>query len=170
MAAMRKFASMAHSDDELFDMAKARAGINDSDIPEYPPGLRFTVRECCFERLGIDGAVQPGATVKFAAMARATSVNRRTDGCRIEAQIDMLSLDEGQFAELEEGMQPSICLNENDHERLDLDDDAEKGDLLHIIGSARVDSTDDPSWGDKSVTFQITDATVESESQESRDV
>lgn len=164
MAALRKMASLAHDDEQLYDMAKARAGISD-DLPEYPPGLRFTIQECCFEMLGID-TVESGATVKFAAFARATSVNRRTDGCRIEAQIDMLALDDGQFADLMEGMQPSICLNESDHERLDLDEDVAKGDMLHLIGTLEVVSTDDPSWGDKSVTFQITHAMVEDEDQE----
>lgn len=160
MAALRKFTSLAHDDEQLWDMAKARAGLGGDDLPEYPPGLRFTVRECCFERLGIDGTVQPGATVKFAAMARATSVNRRTDGCRVEAEIDMLALDDGEFADLEEGMRPSICLNEADHERLDIEDTAERGDLLHLQGTVRVESTDDPSWGDKSITFQILEGMV----------
>jgi hypothetical protein len=168
MAGMRRFASMAHSDDELFDMAKARAGISNDDVPEYPPGMRFTIHEADFEALGI-GDVQPGANVRFAAFARATSVNRRTDGCRIEAQIEMLSLDEGEFVDLEEEMRPSICLNEHDHERLDLDEEAQRGDMLHLIGTARVESTDDNRYMGRSVSLQIIEADVEDEDQEGED-
>lgn len=159
---------MAHDDDQLYDMAKARAGIDDSDLPEYPSGLRFTVMECCFERLGID-TMEPGATVKFAAMARATSVNQRIDGCRIEAEIDMLSLDGGQLAELDEGARPSISLDENDHARLDIEQGCERGDMLHLMGEARVEAVDDNRWMGRSVTLQITAADVESEDGEAND-
>jgi hypothetical protein len=165
MRAMRSMRSMAHSDDELYDMAKARAGLGNDDLPEFPLGLRFTVREPSFETLGIDDAL-PGAAVKFAALARATNVSRRTDGCRIEAEIDMLALDGGKMAELDDTARPSICLDENDHDRLDLDEDCERGDMLHLIGMARVESVDDTEYGGKAVTLQITHASVENEDME----
>ena len=149
-------------------MAKARAGGSTDDLPDYPPGMQFTIRECCFEALGIDD-VRPGAAVKFAALARVTSCNLRTDGCRVELEIDMLKLDDGDFAELDEMARPSICLDENDHERLDLDEGCEVGDLLHLIGHARVVSTDDNRYIGRSVCLQIQEAVVENEDAESED-
>ena len=130
--------------------------------------MRFTIRECCFERLGIDD-VKPGATVKFAAMCRVTSCNLRTDGCRVELEMIMLKLGDGEFAELDEMERPSICLDENDHDRLDLDEDCSVGDLLHLVGEARVVAVDDNRYMGGSVSLQVEQATVESEDAESED-
>ena len=170
MAEFRDLASMALSDDELYDMTKARTGDARPDLPEYPPGMCFTVREGAFARLGIGDEAKPGATVKFAAFARVTSVNLRTDGCRIELELMLLKLDDGEFVELDEGERPSICLNENDHERLDLDEaTAERGHILHLIGDARVMSADDTTYGGRSVSLQIEECAIEDEDQEGAD-
>jgi hypothetical protein len=162
---------MALNDDQLYDMARARAGsaVDAGDLPDYPPGMRFTIRECCFERLGIEDA-KPGATVKFAAFARVTSCNLRTDGCRVELEIDMLKLGDGEFAELDEMGRPSICLDEHDHDRLDLDPDCETGDVLHLMGQARVMAVDDNRFMGRSVTLQCEEGlVVEDEDRESDD-
>jgi hypothetical protein len=169
VADFHEYRSMKLNDDQLFDMDKARrAGpiTPTDDLPEYPPGMRFTIRECCYEALGID-QVKPGSTVKFAALCRVTSCNHRTDGCRIELEIDMLQLGDGELAELDEMARPSICLDENDHDRLDLDDDCETGDLLHLMGEARVMSVDDNRFMGGSCTLQIEQGFVaENESTE----
>ena len=150
-------------------MAKARHGLGDDDLPEYPPGCKFTVRESSFEALGIEDP-KPGATIEFAAMARVTSTSLEIDGCRIELEIDMLKLGEGEFAELDEGAKPCICLDENDHERLDLDEHtAQKGHLLHLMGEAQVVKVDDNAYMGGSVTLQIMRATVEDEDEEDDD-
>ena len=171
VAQFREFRSLALSDDELHDMAQARAGITtDEDLPEYPPGLRFTIREQSFEDFGIDGA-RPGATVEFAAFARVSSVSLRTDGCRVELELMMVSLDDGEFVELPDQDRPTICLDENDHERLDLEEgSAERGHILHLMGAAEVVSVDDTSYGGKSLVLQITDGmVVEDEDEEAHD-
>lgn len=165
MADFRPLRSMAHDDDQLFDMAKSRAGLGGGDLPEFPPGLCFTVREANFDALGIEKC-DPGDVVKFAAFARATSVSRQVDACRVEAEIDYLSLGDGEMAELDDTMRPSICLDESDHERLDLNEDVSQGDMVHLIGMARVNSVDDTPWGGKSISLQITHASVENESTE----
>lgn len=167
MAMFRELRSMALSDDELHDMATGRSGTDGPDLPDYPPGLCFTVREGAFDALGIEDC-RPGETVQFAAFARVTNVSLRTDGCRVELEIMMLKLDDGDFAELDEGLRPSICLNENDHERLDLDESsAERGHVMHIVGQARVMTVDDQQWTGRSVSLQIIEATVEDEDAES---
>ena len=94
--------------------------------PEYPPGLCFSIPEQHLEDLDIDDAV-PGAVVKFGAMVEATSCHHTEDACRIEASIKMVSIDGGPYVEVDSG--PCICLNENDHEKLDLEQGCERGDL-----------------------------------------
>jgi hypothetical protein len=170
MARFRELNSMALSDEELHDIAKLHSDDARPDLPDYPPGLCFTIQENWFEALGIRDP-KPGATVGFAAFAKVTSVNLRTDGCRIELEFIMLSLDEGEFVELDEGMsRPSICLDENDHDRLDLDEaSAEKGHVLHVMGEARVMAVDDSRYGGKSVRLQIEEAVIEDESAETED-
>jgi hypothetical protein len=170
VAEFHEYHSMALDDDQLYDMAKSRAGVGDDDLPEFPPGMRFTIRECCFEQLGIEDP-KPGATIKFAALCRVTSVNLRTDGCRVELEIDMLKLGDGEFAELDEMARPSICLDENDHERLDVDEaTAESGHILHLMGNARVVSVDDNKYVGRSVTLQCEEGLVaEDEDAESED-
>ena len=168
--AFKKLASMALSEDEQYDWLQRRYGsVRPSDgvddPPDYPDGLCFTVREADFEALGI-GQVKPGEMVRFAAFARCTSCNLRMDGCRIEAEFEMLALGDGKMVDLDEGMRPSICLDENDHDRLDLDEPVEMGDMLHLIGMAQVKSTDDNQWGGKCVSLQIVEASVENEDLE----
>jgi hypothetical protein len=169
VADFHDYRSLALNDDQLLDMVKAREG-HDVDLPNYPPGMRFTIRECCFDRLGI-GEVKPGATIRFAAMAKVISVNLSTDGCRVELEFVMLKLGDGDFAELDEMARPSICLDENDHERLDLDEDtAQTGHLVHIVGEARVVGVDDNRYAGKSVTLQAESGlVVEDESSEDED-
>lgn len=171
--AFRQLKSMALSDDEQLDWLKSRYGgyavpQGREEPPEYPMGLCFTVREENFEALDI-GEVKPGDTVRFAAFARATSVNRRMDGCRVEAEIDFLSLGDSEMVELDEMCRPCLCLDENDHERLDLDEECERGDMLHLIGTAQVKSTDDTQWMGKCLCLQIVEASVENESDEAEE-
>jgi hypothetical protein len=165
---MRRHASMRLSDDEQYDWLKNRlqVGAGDVEPPEYPPGMCFMVSEANFEGLGMEGAA-PDATVRFAAIARATSVNRSRIGCRIECEIDLLSLDGGKMVEMSEAARPAISLDENDHERLDLDSEGcERGDMLHLIGMVRVERTSDSEYGGKYVCFQIIEASVEDEDAE----
>ncbi len=167
MAEFRTLRPMALSDEEQYDWLKARSGTGNDEPPEYSPGLSFTIRETDFDALGVEEC-RPGETVRFAAFLRACSVNQRTDGCRIEAEIDMLALGDGKMVELDDTMRPTLCLDHNDHERLDLDAGCQRGDMLHLIGMARVEAVDDNQYIGRSVCLQITDATVEDEDDEAR--
>jgi hypothetical protein len=165
----KKLASMALSDDEQIDWLKDRGMFGHApaadEPPEYPPGLCFTVREADFENLGISGA-KGGDEVRFAAFARVTSCSHQADSCRVEAEFDMLSLGDGDMVELDQMCRPCICMDENDHERLDLDEECEVGHMLHLIGEARVKSVDDRQWDGKSLTLQIVEMAVEDETEE----
>jgi hypothetical protein len=161
--AFRNLRSMELSDDERFDWLDRRS--EPMEPPDYPPGMCFTVRESDFGALGVEG-VAPGQTVDFAALARATSVSRDMDGCRVEAEIMLLSLGDGEMVELDDMMRPCICLDEGDHERLDLDEECESGDVLHLIGVAQVKSIGDSQWGGKTMCLQIIQACVEDEDRE----
>jgi hypothetical protein len=168
MAGFRSFASMALSDDEQYDWLRARQLGGDQAPPEYPSGMSFMVREDLFEQLDVDDP-RPGDTISFAAMAQCTSVNRTMDGCRMECEIIILKLGDSDFVELPEMCRPCICLDENDHERLDLDEDsAERGHLIHMIGSVRVESTNDTAFGG-CVMLQVIEAACEDESQETEE-
>jgi hypothetical protein len=166
MADFRPLKSMAWDDEDQFDWLRRMGQVGPHmDAPDYPPGLCFTVREADFERLGVD-VCNPGESVKFAAMVRATSVTRNTDGCRIEAEMDFLSLGDGEMVELDDGMRPSISLDENDHERLDIEEDCRTGDLLHLIGTVQVQECSENDFGGRSLRLQITHADVRDETTE----
>jgi hypothetical protein len=165
MADFRPLKSLQLDDEDQYDWLKKQRLGPAIDPPEYPPGMCFTVYEPHFEALGI-GECNPGESVKFAAMVRATSVMRNTEGCRIEAEIDFLSLGDGQLVELADGVRPSISLDENDHERLDIEEDCQRGDLLHLIGTAQIMECSDTEYGGRALRLQITHASVEDESAE----
>ena len=161
-AAFRNLVSTEYDDETKYEKTMPWT----PEPPDYPPGMTFTIREPDFDELGIEDC-RPGETISFAALARCTSCNRSMDGCRMEAEIDFLSLDNGEFVELSDMARPCICLDEDDHERLDLDEDScEKGHMIHLIGTVRVEATNDPSFGDKSVSLTITAASLEDEDEE----
>ncbi len=69
------------------------------DKPDFPYGLRISLTDKEFEKLGIDEqSAEVGGTVHLHAMARITSVNHtQNDGgdkcCRVELQIESLAID-----------------------------------------------------------------------------
>jgi hypothetical protein len=164
MAGFRQHASMAYSDDEILDQMRPSM----PEPREYPGGLSFTISAEDVERCGGEGECRPGDVIDFAMMIQASAVERKIDGCRIEGQIMMLSLGDNPLVEMpDDGMRPCICLLDGDMERLDLDDDAASGDLLHLIGRARVEATNESQYSSgKRATFQIIEASVEDEDQE----
>lgn len=149
----RPSSSMAYDDDEILD--RMMPGL--PDVPDYPVGLRFTISDRVLELCDTDGDCGPGDTIRFALMGEAASVERKIDGCRIEIEIAFLALGEGTLTELDPMDRPCLCLLDTELEKLDLDDAAERGDLIHMCGEARVDATNDPRYGDRTVTLQITD-------------
>jgi hypothetical protein len=154
---------MELDDDDKMDLS-SQFGLSDQDI-DYPPGLRFSVSEPDFEALGVDANVEPKTTTKFMAMATVMTRTREAEDCRVELQVDMLSLGDGPVVDLER--KPPICLTAREIERLDLDQaDAERGTLLHISGIARVIRIDEPrrEWGgEDSVSLQVEQMAIENE-------
>jgi hypothetical protein len=166
MAGFRQpLASVEYSDDEKFDriMDQSKAG---PDQPDYPPGLQFTISR---EDLGkfCEGDCAPGMTLRFAAMGTATSVMRDMDGCRIEVELGEMAGDDGKFVKMDSP--PSVCLCGPEMEKIDLEEDCERGDMLHLIGTARVERTTSHEFGGDMVSLQIIELAVEDESEENRD-
>lgn len=160
--AFHKFASLAHDDDQLYDLAKGMG--KDYEPPEYPSACQFTLSREDLEQAGADMG-DPGETMKFSAMGEVTSIHKDMDGCRIELQLGEFAGEDGKFFDLST---PSyICLCGPELEKMDLDSDCERGDTIHLIGMARLERSSSTEFADQ-VTLQITDLTFEDESTESR--
>jgi hypothetical protein len=162
MAGFHSLQDLELDDDQKFDLKQQmKAGY---EPPDYPMGVRFTVCEPDFEALGID-APRPEQMISFSMIGECMSANRSIGSCRMELEIVFLSLGDGEMCEMT--CRPCLCLDEMVHERLDLDEDsAERGGVLHLIGMARVEETNDPSFGQQSVTLQVVSASCEDEGAE----
>ncbi|MGE5151985.1 MAG: hypothetical protein ACM3II_17860, partial [Rhodospirillaceae bacterium] len=151
--------SMELDDEDKLDLSQR------SFDGDYPPGLRFTVYGCCFDALAIDlDECEQGSTTQFRAMATVQSINVSETDCRVEMQMEMLSLGSGPFADLER--KPFICLHQSDIDKLGLAADCERGDLLDMTGVVRVVEIDKPNpdiGGQDSVVLQIEQMAVENE-------
>jgi hypothetical protein len=163
--------SLEHDDDELYDLGKGMP--EGSEPPDYPPGLSLTLSEDDLERVGCCEG-EPGDTTRFAAMGEVTSVHQSEDEARVELQIGEFAGEDGKFIDLEHP--GHICLTHRELGKMDLDCDCEVGDLIHLIGEARLASIsrmkgfamDGPDSIDM-VTLQITHLAWEDESSESRE-
>lgn len=162
--AMRSFASMAHDENDVLEMRKTFG--DGYGPPEYPGRLQFSLKAEDLAQVGGDGA-EPGHTMRFSAMGEVTSVFRDMDDSRIEIEIGAFAGEDGQFIEL--SMPAAICLCEREMMKMDLDDDAERGDTIHLIGTARVESTSSTVYGGDMVCLQVTELTFEDESAEARE-
>jgi hypothetical protein len=159
--AFRQMSSMELDDDEKID----RMFGTPEGLPDYPPGLQFTIDKADLGKF-CDGECSPGMTLRFAAMGNATSVYRSVDSVRIEVELREMAGEDGKFVEMDRP--PSICLCGPELEKLDLDEECERGDMIHIIGTARVESLSSPAYGGDMVGLQIVEMCVEDESEESR--
>ena len=155
--------SMEYDDEEKVDRFLG-PGV---ELPDHPPGLCFTMNKDQLEEIS-EGEAEPDAMLHFAAMGTVLSVTKdRKDGTRIELELAEFAGPDGKFEPLENP--PAICLCDGEFDKLDVDDDCKKGDMLHLIGMARVERTNDPQFGEGSATLQITHlAVAENESEESR--
>ena len=161
--ALRQMHSMAHSDDELYDLAKGTSP--DYEPPEYPGGLCMTLAAADLAEAGY-AAGEPGDTCRFSAMGEVTSIFQSADACQIELQIGEFAGEDGKFFDL---TQPGyICLCGPQCEKMDLDTDCERGDTLHLIGTARIESCSSNEYAGETCSLQITELTFENESDESR--
>jgi hypothetical protein len=94
MAQMRQMTNMELDDEEKLETS-APISI---DRPDYPYGLRISLTEKEFEKLGLDHSVaEVGGTVHGHFIGRITSVNqeKREDKtcCRCEIQIEDLDIE-----------------------------------------------------------------------------
>lgn len=163
MTAFHRMVDMEWSDEDKYDHAMA----HEVEPPDYPPGLQFIISRDDLEKFCDASECQPGSSIRFAAMGVATSINRGMGECLIEVELTEMAGEDGQFAPLDNPAAISLCSPEL--ERLDLDEECERGDTIHIIGTARVERTSSPRYGGDSVTLQIVEAAIEDESDENRD-
>ena len=160
--AFRALHSLRHDDDDLYDMSKGMP--EDWDLPEYPGGCCFTIKTSDLEACGAENGT-PGDVMHFSAMACVTSVFKSETGCRIELEVMLFAGEDGKFCELSDP-KPCICLTAPEIEKMDLDADCALGDLIHLMGTARLTSCSSSDWGEV-CTMQITDlAFAEDESNE----
>jgi hypothetical protein len=153
---------MSYSDDELYDRQSP-----EWEPPMHPPGLMFSLAATDLEQAGCDGG-DPGDSCRFSAMGEVTSIFKGTKDCRIEIELQQFAGEDGKFFDLSEPA--SICLCGPELEKMELEADCERGDLIHLIGEARLESQSSTEFGGDRCTLQITHlAAVEDESTESRE-
>lgn len=157
-------ADLAHDDEDLYDMSK---GMPDGyEPPEYPTGCRLGISQEDLEAAGCDGG-EPGDTCRFSAMGEVTAVHKGIDDCRVELQLGEFAGEDGKFIELNEPAY--ICLCERELGKMGLEVDCERGDMLHLIGTVRMESCSSTEWGGEMCSLQIVELSyVEDESTESR--
>jgi hypothetical protein len=152
---------LAYTDDELYDRPSTTF-----EPPEYPPGCIFSLPCSDLEKAGCEGG-EPGETCRFSAMGEVTSVFKGREDCRIEIELTMFAGEDGKFFELSEPA--NICLCGPELEKMELEADCERGDLIHLIGEARLESQSSTEYGGERCQLQITHLDCEDESDESRE-
>lgn len=157
-------ASLQYDDEEMFDQSvKMHGGPEPS---EYPSGCCFSVSESDLEKAGLSDTA-PNDSVRFSAMGVVTSMFNGREDCRVELELTELAGPDGQFADLDNPAH--ICLCGPELEKMGLEADCERGDTIHLIGRARVESRFDSEYAGSVCTLQVTDLKYEDESSESRE-
>jgi hypothetical protein len=160
MAWRNEPASMEYDDDEILDRL-----MPDAEPLTHPPGLIITL-DCDDLEKAAGASGSPGDILRFSAMGDVASVFRGEDGSRIELELCEFAGEDGKFFDL--GRPAYLCLCSSELDKMDLDDDAERGDMIHLIGEARLMSTHDSAFG-RCASLQIERLTYEDESTESRE-
>ncbi len=162
--ALRQLHDLALDDDDLYDMSK---GMPDSwEPPEYPPHLCFSLCAADLKSADAEGA-KPGAVMRFSMMGEVTSIFQGVDDCRVELKVEEFAGEDGKFFDLTEPCH--ICLEDGQLMKMGLEADCERGDTIHLIGEACVQSCSDTEYGGERCSFQITKMGCEDESVESRE-
>jgi hypothetical protein len=153
---------LSHDDEDKYDLEK---GMPEGyDAPDYPQGCCFSVSQADLEKAGMEDG-DPGDTCRFSAMGEVTAIFKGIDNCRIEIQLGEFAGEDGKFFDLE---QPGyICLCERELEKMGLEADCERGDTIHLVGTARMESSSS-EWGGDMCQLQIVELSAEDESTESR--
>ena len=156
---MRQCADMSPDDDRLYDLM---TGMPDGyEPPQYPSGLMFSIPCADLEANG-ETVGDPGSEMRFSAMGEVTSTFHSVDDCRIELELTQFAGESGKFFDL---TSPShICLCGPELEKMDLDEDAERGDTIHLIGDACLVSKSSTEYAGDVATFQVVRLTFEDES------
>lgn len=153
--------SIEYNDSEKYDRA---VGV-ERNAPDYPPGMCFGIPMADLEKAGAEGG-DPDDTMHFAAMGEVTNTMRDREGCRIEVELTQFAGEDGKFFELSRPCH--ICFCGPELEKLEMSDNAERGDMVHLIGTARLESVSDNEFMGKMASLQITELSYEDESAESR--
>jgi hypothetical protein len=163
--ALRDLKSLAYDDEELWDHSK---GVPDNyEPPEYPPGMCFCISKADLEKAGGNDAA-PNQTMRFSAMGEVTSTFVGREDCRIEVELSQFAGEDGKFFDL--SMPVHICFQSPELAKVEMSDNAETGDMVHLIGEARVESVSDSQFSEgPMVSLQITQMNYEDESEESRE-
>lgn len=161
---MSAVGSIAYSDEELYDQAVMMHG--GPEPSDYPPGCKFSVSGADLKRAGLTDTT-PNDSIRFSAMGVVTSVFNGREDCRVELELTELAGPDGKFADLDNPAH--ICLCGPELEKMDLEADCERGDTIHLIGRARVESRSENEYVGNVCTLQITELKYEDESSESRE-
>ncbi len=162
--ALRQLHDMAHDDDDLYDLSRGMGP--DYEPPEYPGGLCFSLCASDMKSADCEGA-KPGAVMRFSMMGEVTSIFQGTDNCRVELKVEQFAGEDGKFLDLTEPCH--ICLEDGQLMKMGLEADCERGDTIHLIGEACVQSRSDTEYGGERCMFQVTKMNFEDESTESRE-
>ena len=161
--AFRSLSDVGYSEDEIYD----RMAGPDFSPPDYPPGLQFSLTSEDLAQAGCEDG-EPGDTCRFAAMGEVTSVFKGRDDCRIELQLGEFAGEDGKFFDLSEPAYISLCGPEL--EKMGLEADCERGDTIHLIGEARMESCSSTEFGGDRCMLQVTHLSyAENESDETRE-
>lgn len=164
MAWTGALADLGYDDDEMLDRTPLMPG--QAEPPDYPLGCMFSLAESdLIEAAGEGGEI--GDEMRFAAMAEVTSCHQGTSGDRVELQIEMFAGDDGEFFKLSE---PGwLSLTDRELGKMGLDADCDVGDLIHLIGEARLDSLHRSEFGETASLQILRLSYAEDENDEGRE-
>lgn len=162
--ALRLLRSLAYTDDELYDRAKGMP--SDYTPPEYPGGMCFCIPKDDLEKAGGADAA-PNQTMRFSAIGEVTNTFQGREDCRIEVELTQFAGEDGKFFEL--SSPAHICFCGPELEKVEMSDNAERGDMVHLIGTVRVESLSDNEYGGPTVSLQIIELKYEDASAQSRE-
>ncbi len=157
--------SLEYNDEERYD--RERGMPDDYESPEYPGNMCFSITMEDLEKAGcVNG--DPDDEMMFSAMGTVTSTFHGRESCRIELEVAQFAGEDGKFFDLSQPVH--LCLCESELEKISLDDGAERGDTIHLIGRARLENKSSSEYGGDMACLQITHLTYEeNESAESRE-
>lgn len=158
-----KLADLKHDDETLYDLSKGMGP--DYEPPEYPGGLQFSISEADLAKAGVTDP-KPGDSGGFSAMATVTSIFQNSDNSRIEMELEQFAGEDGKLFGL--ATPAHLCLCGPELEKMGLEADCERGDTIHLIGKARVESCSSTEFSGEMICLQITDLGFEDESSEAR--